>query len=81
MLFFYQIIILIILILFSLIIIFRIVKKKEDNQRFVEKFSFPSKKRINGKLIWFHGASVGEIMSVIPLIRHYEKINLLNKYW
>lgn len=73
MLFLYQIIILIILLLSPLIIIFRIVKKKEDNQRFAEKFSFPSKKRINGKLIWFHGASVGEIMSVIPLIRHYEK--------
>ena len=44
MLFLYQIIILIILLLSPLIIIFRIVKKKEDNQRFTEKFSFPSKK-------------------------------------
>ena len=73
MIFLYQIIILLILLLSPLIIIFRLVKKKEHNQRFIEKFSFPSKKRINGKLIWFHGASVGEIMSVVPLIKHYEK--------
>ena len=73
MLFLYQIIILIILLLSPVIIIFRIVKKKEDYRRFREKFSLPSKKRVKGKLIWFHGASVGEIMSVVPLIKHYEK--------
>ena len=73
MFFLYQIIILLILILSPLIIIFRLLKKKEDINRFIEKFSFPSKKRVNGKLIWFHGASVGEIMSIIPLIKHYEK--------
>ncbi|WP_440646971.1 3-deoxy-D-manno-octulosonic acid transferase [Candidatus Pelagibacter sp. HIMB1521] len=73
MLFLYQIIVLLILILSPFIIVFRLIKKKEDKNRFTEKFSFPSKKRIKGKLIWFHGASVGEIMSVIPLIKHYEK--------
>ena len=69
----YQIIIFIILIFSPLIIIIRILKNKEDNKRFIEKFSIPSKKRNKGKLIWFHGASVGELLSVIPLIKNYEK--------
>ena len=38
-----------------------------------EKFCFTSRIRNKGKLIWFHGSSVGEIISVIPIIRKYEK--------
>ena len=64
------------IILFSpIIILIRIFKKKEDKTRFKEKFCFFSKKRNQGKLIWFHGSSVGEIMSVLPIINEYEKNN------
>ena len=64
------------IILFSpIIILIRIFKKKEDKIRFKEKFCFFSKKRNQGKLIWFHGSSVGEIMSVLPIINEYEKNN------
>ena len=56
-----------------IIIIFRIFKGKEDTSRFKEKIGFFSKKRNKGKLIWFHGASVGEIQSIIPLIEKFEK--------
>lgn len=73
MFFIYQILITILIILSPIIIFFRILKKKEDIFRFREKFCFFSRKRIKGKLIWFHGSSVGEIMSIIPLIRKYEK--------
>ena len=73
MFFIYQIIIFVILILSPFIITIRILKNKEDKKRFTEKFSVPSKKRIKGKLIWFHGASVGEIQSIVPLIKNYEK--------
>ena len=62
-----------ILILSPLIIIFRLIKKKEDKIRFKEKFSLFSKKRGKGKLIWFHGASVGEILSIVPIIQKLEK--------
>jgi len=79
MFFFYQLIVSLILLISPLIIIFRILKKKEDKKRFKEKFVFPTKTRKKGILIWFHGASVGEILSVIPLIKNYEKNKLINQ--
>ena len=79
MFFIYQIIILIILILSPFIFIIRIIKNKEDKKRFKEKFSLPSKKRNAGRLIWFHGASVGELMSIIPLIKYYERNKSVNQ--
>tara|TARA_B100000902_G_scaffold397197_1_gene460263 strand:- start:851 stop:2101 length:1251 start_codon:yes stop_codon:yes gene_type:complete len=75
----YQIVISILLIFSPIIILLRIFKNKEDKIRFVEKFSLISKKRSRGKLIWFHGASVGEILSIIPIIKNYEKKKSINQ--
>ena len=43
-------------------------KGKEDIKRFNERVGRPSMERPEGKLFWFHGASVGESLSMLPLI-------------
>ncbi len=68
----YRLLINLILVISPLIVIIRLFKKKEDSIRFKEKLGFFSKGKKNGKLIWFHGASVGELQSIIPII---EKLN------
>tara|TARA_B100000902_G_scaffold173157_1_gene167152 strand:- start:53 stop:1306 length:1254 start_codon:yes stop_codon:yes gene_type:complete len=73
MLFLYRILINFIILISPLIIFLRLIKKKENFFRFREKFCFFSKKRVEGKLIWFHGASVGELQSIFPLLKKIEK--------
>ena len=68
----YNLIMIIIIVFSPIIIIFRIFKKKENPKRFLEKFSYFKKKRRDGKLIWFHCSSVGEFLSIVPLIEKLE---------
>lgn len=42
---------------------------KEDVKRFNERIGRPHLKRPEGKLVWLHGASVGESVSMLPLIQ------------
>ena len=79
MFFLYQALITILLIFSPVIIGLRILKKKEDKHRFMEKFCFPSKKRIVGNLVWFHGSSVGEVLSILPLVYELEKNKSINQ--
>ena len=73
MLFIYRIILNIILIISPIILIYRLLIGKEDLKRFKEKFCFFSKEKRGGNLIWFHGASVGELYSIMPLLEKLEK--------
>ena len=79
MFFIYKALINIVFLFSPLIILIRLIKRKENIKRFVEKFGFFTKKRVSGKLIWFHGASVGEIQSIIPLIERLEKDRKINQ--
>ena len=75
----YRLLINLVLLISPLIIILRLIKKKEHPIRFKEKFCFFPIKRGNGKLIWFHGSSVGEILSIIPLVEKLEKNKSIKK--
>ena len=55
----------------NIYLIFRKFKKKEHQIRYKEKLSKIKINRNDGFLIWFHVASVGEAMSILPLIEEF----------
>ncbi len=55
--------------LIALYLRFRKAKGREDALRFNERLGHASLPRPHGKLVWCHAASVGEVMSVLALIK------------
>jgi 3-deoxy-D-manno-octulosonic-acid transferase len=60
-------------------IYFRKILKKEHPERYKEKIAISFfnavKKKVNSKLIWFHAASIGELKSIIPIIKELNSKN------
>lgn len=79
MFFLYRLLTYLVLIVSPLIIFYRLIIGKEDSKRYLEKFSLNSYERPKGNLIWFHGSSVGEVLSVIPIIKELEKHKKIKK--
>jgi len=72
MYFLYNILANLAIVISPVIIVYRILRGKEDIKRVGEKFCIYSQKKTNKK-IWIHAASVGELMSIVPIIRSLEK--------
>mgnify|MGYP001329435929 CR=1 FL=1 len=79
MFYIYEFIFLIFIIFSPIIFLVRIISGKEDPKRFLEKFCFYKNIQNTKKTIWFHGASIGEIKSIIPIIISLEKNKNIKK--
>jgi len=67
--------------LIDLYLIWRKSLGKEDTKRFSERLGHASLPRPSGSLLWVHAASVGEAMSILPLItsitEEFRDLNIL----
>ena len=57
----------------SLMLKRRLKRGKENPERIGERHGIPSLARPRGPLVWVHGASVGEILAVFPLLTRIRK--------
>ena len=76
--FVYRIITYLVIIFSPIIILIRIINGKEDPRRFKEKFCIYSNKNKDNS-IWFHAVSVGELISIIPVLKNLEKNNKIKQ--
>jgi len=78
MYFVYNIFLFIVFLFSPIIFLVRMFNGKEDPIRFKEKLCIYSKKN-NLNSIWFHAVSVGELMSIIPILNTLEKNKQINQ--
>ena len=54
------------------VLLVRLLQGKEDPRRILERLGWPSRRRPLGPLVWFHAASVGELNSLLPVVRELQ---------
>ena len=52
-----------------ILLVLRRIKGKEEKKRFLEKLGYTKEKRKQTTLLWFHAASIGESLSILPIIK------------
>ena len=52
---------------------------KKDPNRFKERYGKASVNREDGNLVWIHAASVGESLSILPIIDEFENTKSINQ--
>lgn len=65
----YRLLALVLTPLWLAVLLVRLVQGKEDPRRVMERLGWPTCRRPPGPLVWFHAASVGELNSLLPVLR------------
>jgi 3-deoxy-D-manno-octulosonic-acid transferase len=77
----YQLFTIVVTPIIHILIYLRKLFGKEDKTRYRERFGYAAVRRSEGFVLWIHAASVGESISVLPLVEHlnshFSKLNIL----
>lgn len=60
------------------VLIWRLLLGKEDPRRLGERLGLSRYRRPSGQLVWLHAASVGEMISLLPLLQQLDRVSGLS---